>query len=61
VDISWEPGTIGSPDDEVSVDLARYIMDEDDTPVLESFHTAVDSQLNNGHSQFVVETGQGDG
>ncbi|XP_020611647.1 protein mesh-like isoform X3 [Orbicella faveolata] len=61
VDISWSPESIGSLDDEVSIDLARYKMDEDDVPVLDSFHTTVDSQLNNGHSQFVVTTGQGDG
>ena len=61
VDISWNPESIGGLDDEVSIDLARYKMDEDDIPVLDSFHTTVDSQLNNGHSQFVVATGQGDG
>lgn len=61
MDISWNPESIGGLDDEVSIDLARYKMDEDDEPVLDSFHTAVDSQLNNGHSQFVVTTGQGDG
>ena len=61
MDISWNPDSIGGLDDEVSIDLARYKMDEDDVPALDSFHTAVDSQLNNGHSQFVITTGQGDG
>lgn len=59
--ISWNPESIGGLDDEVSIDLARYKMNEDNEPALDSFHTAVDSQLNNGHSQFVITTGQGDG
>lgn len=61
VGISWNPESIGGLDDEVSIDLARYKMNEDNEPALDSFHTAVDSQLNNGHSQFVITTGQGDG
>ena len=36
-------------------------MGEDSVPELDSFHTVVDSQLNTGHSQFVVTQGEGDG
>ncbi|XP_073244634.1 uncharacterized protein [Porites lutea] len=61
VDISWDSGTIGGNDDQVSIDLARYKMGEDSVPELDSFHTVVDSQLNTGHSQFVVTQGEGDG
>ena len=61
VDISWDSGSIGGLDDEVSIDLARYKMGDDDVPVLDSFHTAVESQSNTGHSQFVITKGQGDG
>lgn len=61
VEVSWDSASIGGLDDDVSIDLARYKMDDDDVPVLDSFHTVVDSQSNNGHSQFVVTKGQGDG
>ena len=61
VDISWDSGSIGGNDDQVSIDLARYKMGGDGVPELDSFHTVVDSQLNNGHSQFVVTQGEGDG
>lgn len=61
VDISWDSGSIGGNDDPVSIDLARYKMGEDSVPELDSLHTVVDSQLNTGHSQFVVTQGEGDG
>ena len=61
VDISWHSGSIGGLDDQVSIDLARYKMGNDDVPVLDSFHTVVETQSNTGNSQFVVTTGQGDG
>ena len=61
VDISWDSGSIGGNDDQVSIGLARYKMGEDSVPELDSFHTVVDSQLNTGHSQFVVTQGEGDG
>jgi len=61
VDIRWDSGTIGGNDDQVSIDLARYKMGKDSVPELDSFHTVVDSQLNTGHSQFIVTQGEGDG
>ncbi|XP_068694477.1 uncharacterized protein [Montipora foliosa] len=61
VDISWDSGSIGGLDDQVSIDLARYKMGDDDVPVLDSFHTVVETQSNTGNSHFVVTTGQGDG
>lgn len=61
VSISWDSGSIGGVDDEVSINLARYKMGDDDVPVLDSFHTAVETQSNTGHSQFVITKGQGDG
>lgn len=61
VEVSWDSDSIGGLDDDVSIDLARYKMNDDDTPVLDSFHTVVDSQPNNGHSQFIVTQGEGDG
>lgn len=61
MDISWDSGSIGGLDDQVSIDLARYKMGGDDVPVLDSFHTAVESQANTGQSQFVITQGKGDG
>ena len=61
VDISWDSGSIGGLDEEVSIDLARYKMGDDDVPVLDSFRQVVNNQLNSGHSQFNVTKGEGDG
>lgn len=61
MDISWDSGSIGGLDDQVSIDLARYKMGGDGVPVLDSFHTAVESQANTGQSQFVITQGKGDG
>ena len=41
VDISWDSGSIGGLDEEVSIDLARYKMGHDDVPVLDSFRAVV--------------------
>jgi len=60
-DLSWDSGNIGGVNDEVSIDLARYKMGEDNVPVLDSFHTAVKTQSNTGHSRIVITKGQGDG
>nr|XP_058948028.1 protein mesh-like [Pocillopora verrucosa] len=61
VDISWDSGSIGGLDEEVSIDLARYKMGDDDVPVLDSFRQVVNNQLNSGHSRFTVTKGEGDG
>ena len=68
MDISWDSGSIGRHDDEVSIDLARYKMGDlarykmgdDDAPVLDSFRQVVNNQLDSGHSQFTVTKGEGD-
>ena len=59
MDISWDSGSIGGLNDEVSIELARYQMGEDDV-VLHSFRKAVETS-NTGRSQFVITTGQEDG
>ena len=61
MDISWDSGSIGGLDEEVSIDLARYKMGDDDVPVLDSFRQVVDNQLNSGHSRFTATKGDGDG
>ena len=61
VDISWDSGSIGGLDEEVSIDLARYKMGDDDVPVLDSFRQVVNNQVNSGHSRFTVTKGEGDG
>ena len=61
MDISWDSGSIGGLDEEVSIDLARYKMGDDDVPVLDSFRQVVDNQLNSGHSRFTATKGEGDG
>ena len=61
VDISWDSGSIGGLDEEVSIDLARYKMGDDYVPVLDSFRQVVNNQLNSGHSRFTVTKGEGDG
>ncbi|XP_073243989.1 sushi domain-containing protein 2-like [Porites lutea] len=61
VDINWDAESIGSTSEQVTIDLARYKMGNDEVPELESFHTVVNSQLNTGQGQFVVTKGQGDG
>lgn len=61
VDINWDSESIGSTSEEVTIDLARYKMGNDEDPELESFHKVVNSQLNTGQGQFVVTKGQGDG
>ena len=60
MDISWDSGSIGRHDEEVSIDLARYKMGDDDAPVLDSFRQVINNQLNSGHSQFTVTKGEGD-
>ena len=61
VHINWDSESIGSSSEQVTIDLARYKMGNDEVPELESFHTVVNSQLNTGQGQFVVTKGQGDG
>ena len=58
--ISWDSGSIGRHDEEVSIDLARYKMGDDDAPLLDSFRQVVDNLLNSGHSQLTVTKGGGD-
>lgn len=62
MDISWDSGSIGGLNDQVSIELAQYQMGEDDEDdvVLHSFRKAVET-TNTGRSQFVITTGQEDG
>ena len=59
VDIRWDSESIGGLNDQVSIELARYQMGEDDV-VLHSFRKAVETS-NTGRSQFIITTGQEDG
>ncbi|XP_074609320.1 protein mesh-like isoform X2 [Acropora palmata] len=59
VDISWDSGSIGDLNDQVSIELVRYQKGEDDV-VLHSFRKAAETS-NTGRSQFVITTGQEDG
>ena len=59
MDISWDSGSIGGLNDQVSIEIARYQMGEDDV-VLHSLRKAVETS-NTGRSQFVITTGQEDG
>ena len=59
MDISWDSGSIGDLNDQVSIELVRYQKGEDDV-VLHSFRKAAETS-NTGRSQFVITTGQEDG
>lgn len=59
MDISWDSASIGGLNDQVSIEIARYQMGEDDV-VLHSFRKTGETS-NTGRSQFVITTGQEDG
>ena len=58
--ITWDPGQLGSENQKVSVQLARFSMRTSDV-VFDSMFTLVAEQANTGEGQFIVPKGKGQG
>ena len=58
--ITWDPGQLGSENQKVSVQLARFTM-KTSRVVFESMITLVAEQTNTGAGQFIVPKGKGQG
>ncbi len=58
--ITWDPGHLGSENQTVAVELARFSM-KNDHVVFNSMFTLVAEQDNTGECQFIVPKGKGQG
>ena len=58
--ITWDQGHLGSENQKVSVQLARFSMTNSDV-VFDSMFTLVAEQANTGQCQFIVPKGKGQG
>ena len=58
--VTWDPDHLGSEDQTVAVELARFSMKNNDV-VFDSMFTLVEEQANTGECQFTVPKGKGQG
>ena len=58
--ITWDPGHLGSENQKVSVQLARFAT-RNSVVVFDSMFTLVAEQANTGQCQFTVPKGEGQG
>ena len=58
--ITWDPGQLGSESQTVAVHLARFSM-RNGTVVFDSMFTLVTEQANTGEANFTVPKGEGQG
>lgn len=58
--ITWDQGQLGSENQKVSVQLARFSM-RNSNVVFDSVFTLVAEQANTGQCQFIVPKGEGQG
>ena len=58
--VTWDPGHLGSDNQTVAVQLARFSMRVSDV-VFDSMFTLVAEQANTGQCQFIVPKGKGQG
>ena len=58
--VKWDPGHLGSENQKVAVQLARFSMRASEV-VLDSMFTLVAEQANTGEAQFIVPKGRGQG
>ena len=58
--VTWDPGHLGSENQKVAVQLARFSMRTSGV-VFDSMFTLVGEQANTGQCQFIVPKGKGQG
>lgn len=58
--VTWDPGFLGTENQTVAVELARFSMKNNDV-VFDSMFTLVAEQTNTGEYQFTVPKGKGQG
>ena len=60
VEVTWDPGYLGGENQTVSIQLARFSMDNGHV-YFHSMFTLVAEQQNTGEGQIIVPKGQGQG
>lgn len=58
--VTWDPGHLGSENQTVAVELARFTMKKSQV-VFDSMLSLIAGQANTGECQFIVPKGKGQG